>query len=243
MALLSAEGLTRRFGGLTAVDNVSFGVEAGDLVGIIGPNGAGKTTFFNLLTGFLRPDRGAIVFKGSRITGLPPYRIVDRGLARTFQIPRPFPNLTALENAAAACVSHRARRMGGEEDLWRRAMGTLAAVGLEEKAAHPVHTLPSGDLKRMEIARALATHPEVLLLDEPFGGLTPSEIVLLTALIGILSRRGVTMLIVEHKLRELMRLVKRVIVLHFGRIIAEGAPDVVARTPAVIEAYLGGEAP
>lgn len=243
MAILSAERLTKRFGGLTALDNVSFAVEAGELVGIIGPNGAGKTTLFNLLTGFLRPDRGATVFKDSPISGLPPHRIVNRGLARTFQVARPFPHLTVLENVATACVSPRSRRMGGGQDLWRRAMETAAAVGLEGKAALRVHTLPSGDLKRVEIARALATRPEVLLLDEPFGGLTTSEVAPLTALIGSLSQQGVTMLIVEHKLRELMRLVTRVIVLHFGRIIAEGLPDVVARTPSVVEAYLGGQAP
>jgi branched-chain amino acid transport system ATP-binding protein len=240
MALLSVEGLTKRFGGLTAVDEVSFTVEPGDLVGIIGPNGAGKTTLFNLLTGFLRPERGTMVFKDAPITGLPPHRIADRGLVRTFQVARPFPHMTVLENAATACVSPRSRRLSGGRDPWPRAMEALAAVGLEGKAALPVHTLPFGDLRRVEMARALATRPDALLLDEPFSGLSASEVAPLAALIEGLSQRGMTILIVEHKLRELMRLVKRVIVLHFGQILAQGAPEVVARMPGVIEAYLGG---
>ncbi len=240
MTLLRAERLTKRFGGLTAVDAASFTVDAGELVGIIGPNGAGKTTLFNLLTGLLQPDHGTVVFKDSRIAGLPPHGIVDRGLARTFQVARPFSDMTALENVATACVCPRARRMSGGRSVWESALEALAAAGLEGKAALPVHTLPFGDLRRVEIARALATHPEVLLLDEPFSGLGVSEIAPLAALIGALSQRGMTMLIVEHKLRELMRLVTRVIAMHFGRIIAEGTPEVVARTPRVVEAYLGG---
>ena len=240
MTLLRADGLTKRFGGLTAVDEVSFTVEPGELVGLIGPNGAGKTTVFNLLTGFIRPDRGAAVLGKWRITGLPAYAIADRGLVRTFQVARPFGDMTVLENVSTACASPRARRLSAGRGIRERAMEMLAAVGLDRKAPLAVQTLPFGDLRRVEIARALAMRPEALLLDEPFSGLGASEIAPLCALIGDLARRGTTMLIVEHRLRELMRLVSRVIVMHFGRIIAQGAPDSVARNPAVIDAYLGG---
>jgi branched-chain amino acid transport system ATP-binding protein len=241
MTLLRVEGLTKRFGGLTAVDAVSLAVQPGELVGIIGPNGAGKTTVFHLLTGFLRPDHGRVVLKGASIGGLRPHVVVDRGMARTFQVARPFPDMTVLENVATACVSPRARRMGSGH-IRDRALDALAAVGLAEKAAQLVQTLPFGDLRRVEIARALATRPEVLLLDEPFSGLGAAEIAPLAALVRALAQGGVTMLIVEHKLHELMRLSTRVIAMHFGRIIAEGAPEAVARTPSVIEAYLGGAA-
>ncbi len=242
MTLLRTEALTKRFGGLTAVGTVSFTVEPGELIGIIGPNGAGKTTLFNLLTGFLRPDRGGVVLKHTQIAGLAPHQIVDRGLARTFQIARPFHGMTVLENVATACVCPRARRMGGGRGVWERAMEVLAEVGLEGKAALPVQTLPFGDLRRVEIARAMATRPEILLLDEPFAGLGAFEIAPLAAFIRGLSTQGVTILMVEHKLRELMRLVTRVIAMHFGEIIAQGTPEAVARDPSVVEAYLGGTA-
>ena len=240
MTLLRADGLTKRFGGLTAVDEVSFAVEPGELVGLIGPNGAGKTTVFNLLTGFVRPDRGAAALGERPITGLPAYAIADRGLVRTFQVARPFADMTVLENVSTACASPRARRMSPGRGIRGRAMELVCAVGLDGKAPLVVNTLPFGDLRRVEIARALAMRPEALLLDEPFSGLGASEIAPLAALIGDLARQGTTMLIVEHRLRELMRLVSRVIVMHFGRIIAQGAPDEVARNPAVIDAYLGG---
>jgi branched-chain amino acid transport system ATP-binding protein len=239
--LLRVDGLTKRFGGLMAVDAVNLAVEPGELVGIIGPNGAGKTTLFNLLTGFLRPDRGQVVLRGASVGGLRPHVIVDRGMARTFQVVRSFPDMTVLENVATACVSPRARRMAGGR-LGDRALEALAAVGMAEKAGQPVQTLPFGDLRRVEIARALATRPEVLLLDEPFSGLGASEIAPLAQLVRGLAQGGVTMLVVEHKLHELMRLSTRVIAMHFGRIIAEGAPETVARNPGVIEAYLGGAA-
>jgi branched-chain amino acid transport system ATP-binding protein len=242
MTLLRTEALTKRFGGLTAVRTVSFTVEPGELVGIIGPNGAGKTTLFNLLTGFLRPDHGRVVLKNTQIAGLTPHQIVDRGLARTFQIARPFADMTALENVATACVCPRARRMGNGRGIWERAMEVLMEVGLEGKAALLVQTLPFGDLRRVEIARAMATRPEILLLDEPFAGLGAFEIAPLATFIRTLSEQGVTILIVEHKLRELMRLVTRVIAMHFGQIIAQGTPEVVARDPSVVEAYLGGTA-
>ncbi len=242
MTLLRTEALTKRFGGLTAVRTVSFAVEAGELVGLIGPNGAGKTTLFNLLTGFLRPDAGRSELNDAPIAGLAPYQIVDRGLARTFQIARPFADMTVLENVATACLCPRARRMSHGRGVSERAMAVLAKVGMDGKADLPVQTLPFGDLRRVEIARAMATGPEVLLLDEPFAGLGAFEIAPLAALIRALSAQGVTILIVEHKLRELMRLVTRVIAMHFGEIIAQGTPEAVARDPGVVEAYLGGTA-
>jgi len=242
VTLLRTEALTKRFGGLAAVRMVSFAVEAGELVGIIGPNGAGKTTLFNLLTGFLRPDHGQSMLNEAPIAGLAPHQIVDRGLARTFQIARPFADMTVLENVATACVCPRARRMSHGRGASERAMAVLAKVGMDGKAALPVHTLPFGDLRRMEIARAMATSPDVLLLDEPFAGLGAFEIAPLAALIRVLSTQGVTILIVEHKLRELMRLVTRVIAMQFGEIIAQGTPEAVARDPSVVEAYLGGTA-
>ncbi len=241
-ALLTVEGLTKQFGGLTAVDDVSFAVEPGELIGIIGPNGAGKTTLFHLLSGFLRPDRGEIVFKHQRLDRLRPHRIVDRGVTRTFQVVRPFTRMTVVENVATACASPRARRASEGQTVWEQAAGVLAAVGLEGKAGLLVDNLPFGDLKRVEIARALATRPELLLLDEPFSGLSASEVAPLLELIGDLPRRNITILVVEHKMRELMRLARRVIVMHYGRIISQGTPEAVARDPAVVEAYFGGAA-
>jgi len=240
MAFLQTEGLTKRFGGLIAVDAISVAVEPGELVGVIGPNGAGKTTFFSLLSGFLRPDRGHVMLRNRRITGLPPHRIADLGLARTFQVVRPFSNMTVLENVAIACTSPRARRVGSAGGVWRNAREILAALDLEAKAGMPVGTLPFGDLRRLEIARALATYPDVLLLDEPFSGLSALEAAPIIAFVSALARQGTTVLVVEHKLRELMRLAKRVVVMQFGQIIADGSPERIARLPSVVEAYLGG---
>jgi branched-chain amino acid transport system ATP-binding protein len=236
-ALLDVQGLTKRFGGLTAVKDVSFSLSAGDITGILGPNGAGKTTLFNLLTGFIATDTGSVVFDGAPLRGLKPHRIVNRGLARTFQLTRPFIGMTVLENVVVGCLAPRVRSEGPTEGRARR---MLERVGLGAKAALPVDTLPYGDLRRLEIARALATRPKLLLLDEPFAGLGTSEIEPLAALIRELhDSEGLTILIIEHRLREFMQLVQRVIAMDFGEIIAVGPPQEIVRHPRVVEAYIG----
>ncbi len=236
-ALLKVEHLTKRFGGLVAVKDVSFELEAGEIAGILGPNGAGKTTLFNLLTGFIAMDLGTVEFEGGSLAGLAPHRIVNRGLARTFQLCRPFRGMSVFENVSVGCLAPRVRHSGGVEARARRILGQ---VGLGAKAATPVDALPYGDLRRLEIARALATEPKLLLLDEPFAGLGGNEIEPLSALIRKLhAEEGLTILIIEHKLREFMQLVRRVIAMDFGEIIAIGPPAEIVRHPRVVEAYIG----
>jgi branched-chain amino acid transport system ATP-binding protein len=235
--LLDVTGLTKRFGGLTAVKDVAFSLQPGEITGILGPNGAGKTTLFNLLTGFIPADTGAIVFDGQPIRGLKPFRIVNRGLARTFQLTRPFIGMTVVENVVVGCLAPRVRRDGPTES---RARHMLARVGLAAKADLAVDILSYGDLRRLEIARALVTRPKLLLLDEPFAGLGTSEIEPLAALIRELhDSEGLTILIIEHRLREFMQLVGRVIAMDFGEIIAVGPPQEIVRHPRVVEAYIG----
>jgi branched-chain amino acid transport system ATP-binding protein len=236
-AILEVQDVSKRFGGLTAVKNVSFTLQPGELTGILGPNGAGKTTLFNLLTGFIPADSGSIRFEGQELRGLAPYKIVNRGVARTFQLTRPFLGMTVLENVVVACLSRRARDAHDKEI---RAQQLLDQVGLGAKAKDAVETLPYGDLRRLEIARALATKPSLLLLDEPFAGLGSSEIEPLAQLIKHLHREEkLTILLIEHKLREFMALVSRVIAIDFGEIIAVAAPADIVRDPRVIEAYIG----
>jgi branched-chain amino acid transport system ATP-binding protein len=236
-AILEVKDLSKRFGGLTATKNVSFSLEPGELTGILGPNGAGKTTLFNLLTGFIAADTGSVLFEGQELRGLAPHKIVNRGVARTFQLTRPFLGMTVLENVVVACLSPRARDAHDKE---ARAQELLDHVGLGAKAREPVETLPYGDLRRLEIARALATKPNLLLLDEPFAGLGSSEIEPLAQLIRRLHReQKLTILLIEHKLREFMALVSRVIAIDFGEIIAIAPPAEIVRDPRVIEAYIG----
>jgi branched-chain amino acid transport system ATP-binding protein len=236
-AILEVKDLSKRFGGLTATKNVSFSLEPGELTGILGPNGAGKTTLFNLLTGFIAADTGSVLFEGQELRGLAPHKIVNRGVARTFQLTRPFLGMTVLENVVVACLSPRARDAHDKE---ARAQELLDQVGLGAKAREPVETLPYGDLRRLEIARALATKPNLLLLDEPFAGLGSSEIEPLAQLIKRLHReQRLTILLIEHKLREFMALVSRVIAIDFGEIIAIAPPAEIVRNPRVIEAYIG----
>jgi len=240
MPLLEVKNLTKSFGGLIAVNNVSFSVDEGEILGIIGPNGAGKTTLFNLITGYLKPDSGKIIFKGEDITGLPPNAIANKGLVRTFQIVRPFRHLPTIANILVALNSPRGRkRIEWIKTPERKAMDMLEDVGLSDLMLEPAENLSHGDLKRLEIARAMALEPDLLLLDEPFGGLNPIETEYMVKTIQRLHLDGHTLVIVEHKLQALMKLVKRVLVMHYGEIIAEGKPEEIAQNKKVIEVYLG----
>jgi branched-chain amino acid transport system ATP-binding protein len=236
--LLQVVNLSKHFGGLRAVKDVAFTLARGEIVGILGPNGAGKTTLYNLLTGFIPPDAGAqVVFDGHSLIGLAPHRIAGLGVSRTFQLCRPFAGMTVLENVIVGGLGAR-RERGADRPA--RAAALLRQVGLAGKDALPVEVLSYGDQRRLEIARALAARPALLLLDEPFAGLGSAEINDLSDLIRRVHHdEGLTVMLIEHKLREFMRLVDRVIALDFGAVIAEGSPDEIVRHPAVIEAYIG----
>ncbi len=240
MPLLEVENLTKRFGGLIAVSNVCFHVNEGEIIGIIGPNGAGKTTLFNLITGYLKPDSGKIKLNGEDITGLPPNKIANKGLVRTFQIVRPFRHLPTIANILVALQSYRGRkRVEWIKTPERKAMEMLEDVGLTEMMLEPAENLSHGDLKRLEMARAMALEPDLILLDEPFGGLSLVETDYMVKSIQRMHLDGHTIVIVEHKLHALMKLVKKVIVMHMGEKIAEGTPEEIAKNDKVVEVYLG----
>jgi branched-chain amino acid transport system ATP-binding protein len=237
--ILEVKNLTKKFGGLTAVNDFSFEINRGEFVGLIGPNGAGKTTLFNLISGFEKPSSGKIRFDGMTITGLKPFRIVNLGIARTFQLVRSFKFLNLLENVSIPCLSSRGKTASEGFKTEEYASSILASVGLVDKARIPPIILPHGDLRKLQIGKALGSNPQLLLLDEPFSGLSFEEQIIITDLIKKLHDDGVTIFITGHVLRELMNLVPRVLAMHQGKLIDDGPPEEVANNKIVLEAYLG----
>jgi branched-chain amino acid transport system ATP-binding protein len=248
---LEVENLTKRFGGLLAVNDVSFKIERDEIVGLIGPNGAGKTTIIRCILGILKPDSGKVIFNGEDITKRRPWEIVQRGMVGTFQVVKPFRHLPIIANVMVGCLCPRITKRGEwVKRVEVKARDALEFVGIADMALEPASILSHGDLKRLEVARAIATEPELLILDEPFGGLNPAETELVAKSMrrlhkggrfGRLHSEGPAMLIIEHKLSELMKIVNRVIVINFGEVLTQGTPEEISKNKQVIEAYTGKE--
>lgn len=247
-SFLEIENLTKSFGGLMAVKKVNFSMGRNEMVGLIGPNGSGKTTLVRLIIGMLKADSGTIRFNGEEMIGHPPWDIVKKGIGMTHQVVRPFRELPIIANAMIGCLGSGRKRGEWVKSVESMAMDALEFCGISDLAKEKASILSHGDLTRLEIARALATEPELLILDEPFGGLNPYETDLMAKSLkrlhkggrfGRLHSEGPAMLIVEHKLSELMRIVDRVIVLNYGELIAEGTPQEIVNSPKVIEIYIG----
>lgn len=245
-SVLQVRNISKAFGGVQAVEDVSFTLHKGEIFGVIGPNGSGKTTLVNLITGFVRPDSGEVLFKGKKITGIQPHKIANLGITRTFQIMRPYHSLSAFKNLIVPLNSPRVRRSRGGKlgDRDGVAIDILEDIGFERDARVPYKTagsLPLGYLKRLELGRCIALKPEVIICDEIFSGLSMSEITSMIPLLERLQMEGITMMMIEHRLRELFRLTDRVIVMNFGQKIADGLPDEVMEKKEVKKAYLGRE--
>jgi branched-chain amino acid transport system ATP-binding protein len=239
---VAVEKLTKRYGGLVALDNLSFQVEQGETVGVIGPNGAGKTTLFDLITGFQRPTSGVVMYDGQEVTGKNPNQIVQKGMNRTFQIVRPFKDLTVLENVLVGSIQGRGRltRKRGRDELRNQALQLLQLVGLTRAPLTLARNLSYGELKKLELARALSTYPDVLLVDEVFSGLSAQETrELADALVRVKANRNLTLLMVEHKVSKVVQLANRMLVLDHGKLLSEGTPQEILNDLKVLEAYLG----
>jgi branched-chain amino acid transport system ATP-binding protein len=238
MPILEGKGVTKYFGGLAAVWNVDFHVNQGEIVGLIGPNGAGKTTLFNLISGALVPKPGAVQFKAENITGLKPNQICRKGVARTFQSVKIFANMPVLENVLLGSLFGTSNSTSSA-DAVREAMGLLEFVGLSAMRATPAKDLTLANQKRLEVARALATKPELLLLDELMAGLNPTEVAQAMELVTGIRDKGITIFMIEHVMKAIMSICGRIMVLHHGKKIAEGTPQEIAASKTVVEVYLG----
>jgi len=240
MNILAAENVTKRFGGLQALSHISFGVQTRQILGIIGPNGAGKTTLFNCITGFIPFDSGTITFDEEPLKGRKPHQIVNMGLARTWQLVKAFFGMQVIEAMLVPSFSQRSMKMvPSRKNRMERIKNLLQEMGLKEKIRTEVDKLNQGELRLLDIARALVTSPRLLLLDEPFSGLSHREIENISQVVRRLNQEGLTIVIIEHRLRELMKLVHNVVVINFGEKIAEGPPQEVVQEKTVVEAYLG----
>ena len=238
-AVLDVQDLSRAFGGIQAVDGVSFALLPGEIVGLIGPNGAGKTTLVNLITGVVRPSSGTVHFEGRDVTRQRPWQAARNGLARTFQVVQPFPEMTVLENVAAGALF--AGQASSRTDAEALAREHLSFVGLASEAQRPAAALPLPGRKRLELAKSLAMKPRVLLLDEVNAGLNSGEIEHALTLMRAIADRGITILIIEHLMKVVLTLSQRILVLHHGRLISHGEPQTVINDPVVVEAYLGSK--